>query len=460
MSLLFMFLYSMSLQKIKYFLYGIFVSASIVSVVTYATWPDGVFGDYFQNIINSTWVCNDANSVVTSFDDSLGSSYGTKICRTIKDLVSSLGIYNVAGNIGIGTNSPNAHLTVSGSLQIKDGTQWDGKVLTSDATWKASWKTISGVWWTWWQKVLRGRATVGFFNGNPESEHTTVSFGETCTNARVSANPVEWSISIKCSNASNTGIGVCPSYNTSDSQDLHAYAFNITNTGFKTMLSWMDWVWVWWSSPAYPIDWIAVCDETVWWGTSSNIWWENVPLTDTNDFDVTCEYRYKELYVIDDANRKWTNSTFGWGYPWNVSPKYLWQVLSWINYYGVPSTDKSKYAYRDNVWNEIFTTNVVIDKIEKRCWNSTQSWYKKVCDVAYAAPSFAAPTSSHMHSLPVPDSWTSETCRWYMWQTKWWAAETHYRLGCIESSGVSQWTYSSVNAWTADAWIPATNCGW
>lgn len=53
----------------------------------------------------------------------------------------------------------------------------------------------------------------------------------------------------------------------------------------------------------------------------------------------------------------------------------------------------------------------MIDKIEKRCGGSTQSGYKKVCDVAYAAPSFAAPTSSHMHSLPVPDSWTSETCR-------------------------------------------------
>jgi hypothetical protein len=48
------------------------------------------------------------------------------------------------GNVGIGTNNPQAKLHVSGSVRIVDGTQADGKVLTSDASGNASWKRTSG----------------------------------------------------------------------------------------------------------------------------------------------------------------------------------------------------------------------------------------------------------------------------------------------------------------------------
>lgn len=47
------------------------------------------------------------------------------------------------GKIGIGTGNPQAKLEIQGDIKIADGTQGAGKVLTSDATGKASWQTAS-----------------------------------------------------------------------------------------------------------------------------------------------------------------------------------------------------------------------------------------------------------------------------------------------------------------------------
>ncbi|WP_161531460.1 hypothetical protein [Riemerella anatipestifer] len=45
------------------------------------------------------------------------------------------------GNVGIGTNSPQAKLDVVGSVRIADGTQQAGRILTSDSNGNASWET-------------------------------------------------------------------------------------------------------------------------------------------------------------------------------------------------------------------------------------------------------------------------------------------------------------------------------
>ncbi len=50
-----------------------------------------------------------------------------------------------AQNVGIGTTTPNEKLHLVGSLKIVDGTEGNGKVLTSDATGKAAWQTISAI---------------------------------------------------------------------------------------------------------------------------------------------------------------------------------------------------------------------------------------------------------------------------------------------------------------------------
>ncbi|SDX51707.1 hypothetical protein SAMN05444411_106121 [Lutibacter oricola] len=49
-------------------------------------------------------------------------------------------------NIGIGTSDPTEKLQVNGSVKIVDGTEGDGKVLTSDSNGKASWKSNTTVY--------------------------------------------------------------------------------------------------------------------------------------------------------------------------------------------------------------------------------------------------------------------------------------------------------------------------
>lgn len=46
----------------------------------------------------------------------------------------------LAQNVGIGTSSPTAKLDVNGTFKVADGTQGDGKILTSDDTGLASWQ--------------------------------------------------------------------------------------------------------------------------------------------------------------------------------------------------------------------------------------------------------------------------------------------------------------------------------
>ncbi|MEQ1733065.1 MAG: hypothetical protein ABL940_05295 [Bacteroidia bacterium] len=52
-------------------------------------------------------------------------------------------IQNVTGNVGIGTITPTSKLEIQGDIKIVDGTQGVNKVLTSDATGKASWQAAS-----------------------------------------------------------------------------------------------------------------------------------------------------------------------------------------------------------------------------------------------------------------------------------------------------------------------------
>jgi hypothetical protein len=82
---------------------------------------DQTFGFYFYNgivwskvgTVNERWIQNENN------------------------------ISNVnSGNIGIGTNTPEAKLDLQGSLRYNDGTQADSRVLTSDADGNATWQSL------------------------------------------------------------------------------------------------------------------------------------------------------------------------------------------------------------------------------------------------------------------------------------------------------------------------------
>ena len=60
---------------------------------------------------------------------------------TYGDVLSLTG----AGEVGIGTTSPTAKLDIIGAIKITDGSQGVGKILTSNATGRASWQMPAGL---------------------------------------------------------------------------------------------------------------------------------------------------------------------------------------------------------------------------------------------------------------------------------------------------------------------------
>ena len=60
---------------------------------------------------------------------------------TLKPKTEYMRIKGNTGYVGVGTSSPDSRLHVEGQVKIQDGTQGDGKVLTSDANGLAAWKT-------------------------------------------------------------------------------------------------------------------------------------------------------------------------------------------------------------------------------------------------------------------------------------------------------------------------------
>lgn len=81
---------------------------------------------------------------------------------------SGSNLYNAnTGNVGVGTSVPTAKLDVAGSVKIADGTQGNGKVLTSDANGVASWQTLPAGADNWGTQVavtnttLAGNGTTG-----------------------------------------------------------------------------------------------------------------------------------------------------------------------------------------------------------------------------------------------------------------------------------------------------------
>ncbi|OIP52433.1 hypothetical protein AUK10_03765 [Candidatus Gracilibacteria bacterium CG2_30_37_12] len=94
--------------------------------------------------------------------------------------------------------------------------------------------------------------------------------------------------------------------------------------------------------------------------------WENVPLTDTTDFDVNCEYKFN-MTLQNDSNYAWLNSLTAVGHPYVISSKYLGEILTTGVLYGISSNSKNTYGYRDSAGIFTATPNVTVVKIDKKC---------------------------------------------------------------------------------------------
>lgn len=75
--------------QLRYFLYGTVLSASLISLSVQAGTADGVFGDYFNNIIRDASSCG-TNTAITGFTATAGASFGTQRCTTFQDIVKSV----------------------------------------------------------------------------------------------------------------------------------------------------------------------------------------------------------------------------------------------------------------------------------------------------------------------------------------------------------------------------------
>ena len=79
----------MNTPNLRYFLYGIVLATSLSSLASQAAGPDGVFGDYFQNMITDAASCG-AGTAITGFDSTLGTGFGTQECTTFDNLVKTV----------------------------------------------------------------------------------------------------------------------------------------------------------------------------------------------------------------------------------------------------------------------------------------------------------------------------------------------------------------------------------
>lgn len=96
--------------------------------------------------------------------------------------------------------------------------------------------------------------------------------------------------------------------------------------------------------------------------------WQDVSLSDTNDFEEECLYRAKLDLDAGTINRNWHNSDKSWVNFIAQSDKYLGAALiSGSHYYGIESQNKGSYGYRDTSGTYFPANHVQVTKMEKTC---------------------------------------------------------------------------------------------
>jgi hypothetical protein len=71
------------ISRLRYALYGSLASVSLISLSVSAGTADGVFGDYFRNIISTPCA---AGFIITGFSETPDINYGKRICRPLGEV--------------------------------------------------------------------------------------------------------------------------------------------------------------------------------------------------------------------------------------------------------------------------------------------------------------------------------------------------------------------------------------
>lgn len=142
---------------------------SVLSTSAALSIADGVFGQYFMNIINTA--CPTADGVVTEFSTNT-SNYGAKLCRSFKSLLADKNIYadDTTGNIGIGTTTPGNDVAMLNGLSIngtnstqlnvqKNGVSWFA--LNTNQSMAGDWVMYDKVWWLWRGSLSSSAGNIG-----------------------------------------------------------------------------------------------------------------------------------------------------------------------------------------------------------------------------------------------------------------------------------------------------------
>lgn len=121
---------------------GTNIPQSILHVETDGSLDKGLRVSNSNSMVNGPSIYLDGQNQdwsITGSNAGNGSGANKFVIRDYSNAVDRFVIDNT-GNVGIGTTSPINKLHVNGSIAITDGSQGNEKILTSDATGKASWK--------------------------------------------------------------------------------------------------------------------------------------------------------------------------------------------------------------------------------------------------------------------------------------------------------------------------------
>ena len=102
--------------------------------------PTARYYDQYMTVLGTQAGVDGSIPAATMIEKSTALGYGAKVAKSKAIVLGATGADQP--DVGIGTITPDANLHIVGDFQLEDGTEGNGKILTSDANGKASWQDI------------------------------------------------------------------------------------------------------------------------------------------------------------------------------------------------------------------------------------------------------------------------------------------------------------------------------